>query len=1121
MNMAANEDPRMASSSPAASGPLARLPAPPPPGSIQFFDGYFPMLTANSYQVALQHSVVGPGSTPSYTLQQTVVVQAPEFTIDQGIIQSFYPPDGGSDIFGETLPYIVLDDAALPWERSLVPGTDQPDPANPLAWMALLVFAEGEIRLQPGSNNPVSTATVQDLVNGAANLLKPHFPDGWLSAATLASQCQTITVAGDAFAAVAPQTTDLPYLAHCRAVRSAQEGEALLSVLLANRLTVADTRVTPAVPLRYYAHLVSLEGYGAYLGPNGTPIPPKTDVMLVSLANWSFVSLPQSGQSFAQLMQGLIRSQSATPSLALPVADPSGIDPAVVSRLADGFAPLDFVAGSGDQSFAWYRGPFTPVVPQSLPPVGSPAVDTRHAGNADALMVYLAGQGMFDLSYAAAWTIGRGLALADSRFAQSINSYRQSANAALGRLSQRLSQPQFAGAVDMAALAAPHATRQLFTTRIAGGLGTSWTQTLGSIREGVRPPAKASYRAARRSPIHPRDALALPGAGDAISANVADTLDEIANWLANLSLLRPVPFSHLVPDPRMLPTESIRFFYVDQSWIDAAIAGALSIAVHGSADVALLHACRPRLNQAIATRRAELAAGSLGAPSSSGGTGVTGMLIRSQIVSGWPQLVVAPTLGGAPLPVLRNDCPSPTVRLVLFDGVPDKVTLAEPYQGLRFGVEDDGVYPRCVTLPAAAGAQIANAAPVPPSFRTPPAGAVGGVLQVAALAATLESAAGVLPYASDTVVHWNGTALSTNVISGRQVSASISAGLIAAAGTASITVTTKGATAAPVMFTIDAALSIDALQPGSAGAGTGGFTLTVQGNGFGSDAVVHWHGTALATTIVSVMEVTARVPAALVGAPGTAAITVTSGSATSNGASFTTVGATPGIDALEPSLRPAGGGGFTLTVLGSGFVADSQVLWNGTALATRIPTAGQVLAAAVPATLIAAQGSAAITVSAGDERSAAATFTIAGASPTLGGVSPAVALAGGAAFTLIVDGVNFAAGAVIGWNGNALATTVDDDQQLTATVPASMITTPGAQSITVRSGGTTSNALPFAVIAPAPAIGLLEPASAVAGTAGFTLTVTAGFGSGDFAVQIVRTPESQAFLPSSPKAPTQ
>src|SRR5262249_11667724 len=151
--------------------------------------------------------------------------------------------------------------------------------------------------------------------------------------------------------------------------------------------------------------------------------------------------------------------------------------------LQEGYAPLAFVAGTGEQSFAWYRGPFTAVVPQPLPPVDSPPVDARHATSADALMIYLAQEGLFDASYAAAWNIGRELALADSRFARSVNSYRQSANAALGRLSQRLTQSHFATHADMRALAAPHATRRRFSARIGEGLGRDWTQTLASVRD--------------------------------------------------------------------------------------------------------------------------------------------------------------------------------------------------------------------------------------------------------------------------------------------------------------------------------------------------------------------------------------------------------------------------------------------------------------------------------------------------------------------------------------------------------------------------------------------------------------------------------------------------------------
>ena len=53
------------------------------------------------------------------------------------------------------------------------------------------------------------------------------------------------------------------------------------------------------------------------------------------------------------------------------------------------------------------------------------------------------------------------------------------------------------------------------------------------------------------------------------------------------------------------------------------------------------------------------------------------------------------------------------------------------------------------------------------------------------------------------------------------------------------------------------------------------FTLTVNGSEFVSSSVVNWNGTALATTFVTSSELTATVPASDIGAPGTAAVTVT------------------------------------------------------------------------------------------------------------------------------------------------------------------------------------------------------------------------------------------------------
>src|SRR5215467_10154501 len=69
--------------------------------------------------------------------------------------------------------------------------------------------------------------------------------------------------------------------------------------------------------------------------------------------------------------------------------------------------------------------------------------------------------------------------------------------------------------------------------------------------------------------------------------------------------------------------------------------------------------------------------------------------------------------------------------------------------------------------------------------------------------------------------------------------------------------------------------AIAGLVPDNVDAGSSGFTLTVNGSSFNSDAVVKWNGTSQATTYVSGKQLTAAVAATNVSSSGTASVTVT------------------------------------------------------------------------------------------------------------------------------------------------------------------------------------------------------------------------------------------------------
>ena len=171
------------------------------------------------------------------------------------------------------------------------------------------------------------------------------------------------------------------------------------------------------------------------------------------------------------------------------------------------------------------------------------------------------------------------------------------------------------------------------------------------------------------------------------------------SWLAALRLLSGVPFQHIAADERLLPQESVRFFYVDRAWTDALVQGALSVGAVTDADRALLAqiypAVRDDLDQAERLLRVVGGEGEEGTADA-----LTGMLLRSRAMNGWPGIHVnayrnkvpdnAEQGAGNPLHVMRLETLAPTVLLAIFDGVPEIVHVDEPRHGVQFGVDETG-----------------------------------------------------------------------------------------------------------------------------------------------------------------------------------------------------------------------------------------------------------------------------------------------------------------------------------------------------------------------------------------------------------------------------------------------
>ncbi|MDT0445585.1 hypothetical protein [Streptomyces johnsoniae] len=680
-----------------------------PLGDVELHDNYLPALPAGDYRVEADHALrTGPNEGAPvvgdvFRAVQRFTVRAPQVAIDTNAVVARQPPDASSGRFAEVLPHVVLGDPMLPWERPMSgPGTSRETP-----WLALLVLTDDQ--LVGGTAAPTRTisATVQDFLADDADVLKPELTVE--SDIGPGDPCAYIQVAAAAFPAVAPRLDELRFLAHCRGANTGDrpilgiQEDGLFSVVVAGRFPAAPPRGSDADSgIRNVVHLVSLEGHEKVLVAD-PDLRGRTSVALLSLCSWSFLAHPDRQADFTGLADGLTRTPDGSRAgreemwlrLPSPYEDTDAV-PAprrhVARRLNDGYVPLPYRIRSGETTYGWYRGPFTPVVP--------PRTDrAAQATTADALLAYDPARGSFDASLATAFETGRAIALADAAFAQHLLAFRHAVRQVVDTLHHQATSTHLSPGGD--GRQRPGTAPAAFGTLLDGHLLTALGAPPGRPRDPWTPPAPAAPPADPAGELDTflrseatRAALTAALAGD---DGLREHFGRVADWLGQLLLLEPVPFSHLVPDQRMLPQESLRFFHTDPNWLAALVSGALAIGTQSSRDTlqdrTVTAAIRTAAADAAAGHR-EARRGGAAADAAPGLGPGSGLLLRSALVSGWPNLAVrAYDPAGELLPVLRMDHLSPTVLLCLFNGLPAAVEISEPQEGFRFGVEDHGLIP--------------------------------------------------------------------------------------------------------------------------------------------------------------------------------------------------------------------------------------------------------------------------------------------------------------------------------------------------------------------------------------------------------------------------------------------
>jgi hypothetical protein len=362
-------------------------------------------------------------------------------------------------------------------------------------------------------------------------------------------------------------------------------------------------------------------------------------------------------------------------------------------------------------------------------------------------------------------------------------------------------------------------------------------------------------------------------------------------------------------------------------------------------------------------------------------------------------------------------------------------------------------------------------------------------------------------FVAASTAQWNGTPIPTTFGSATSLTVTLTASNLANGTVAKVTVANPspgGGTSAPVDFSVNNPVpAITKINPASVLAGSSSPLLDVSGSGFVPSTAITWNGAALTTTFVSPTEVKATVPAAdLAGSSASmiAAQNPAPGGGTSPVATFDVNSPVAAITSISPRVVPPGTAA-TITITGTGFEANSVVLWNGAARPTTVISA-TALQVALSAADLQIQGIGSLTVS--NPGPAASTSS---ASPLTVTTQPipviqSVSITSGPGqsgpcpqLMVTIAGQNFASNSTIQANGISLPviTYLGILTSIVDYLPSGFVSQPGGLSFTVTNpGGLAVTSDPFAYPASSPPVLALcvtpSPATVYVGSS-FSVTV--------------------------------
>ncbi|MBV1856284.1 hypothetical protein [Catellatospora tritici] len=354
-------------------------------GKFVLYSRIEPPLQAGDYRFTASQTLTATGhdadDLPVDDLPTYVTVRSPRYGLPPDQVLSTFPPAGGEGSYGSRLPQVVIRRRTLPWERLVETGVPRATP-----WLALVLIAEGEAELK--LNQPTAQCVT---------------PGVHLEGKAEAELGNYLLIRKSMVDRIFPTQKDVPLLAHAREVDIHDtelmmgDDDGFLAVVIANRLPLPGRdEHGEAVPVKYLACLVNLEGQFTRLLPQAPPPRPFT------MAPLSVAATAVNGAAWDHLRMGTTASPASAAGAhvaAEPVATAFGTEPTLFLGAVTGAAAAS-AATSHPATGAVIATPSAAAAPYSAAPTWGTASAARSHADVYAEMAADFGHTAVDVSVA-------------------------------------------------------------------------------------------------------------------------------------------------------------------------------------------------------------------------------------------------------------------------------------------------------------------------------------------------------------------------------------------------------------------------------------------------------------------------------------------------------------------------------------------------------------------------------------------------------------------------------------------------------------------------------------------------------------------------------------------------